>query len=76
MVRKASGSLGLPHSSYSATVRGRVASSMVFMMSTKGTWERTTRKRSGRMLVTAPMSRPPALPPSMATRAGCRSAAR
>ena len=45
MVAKASGSLGLPHSSYSATVSGRVASSMVFITSTKGTWERTTRKR-------------------------------
>ncbi len=43
---------------------------MVFITSTKGTWERTARKSSGRRLATAPISRPPAEPPSMATRVG------
>ena len=38
---------------------------MVLRTSTKGTWLMTMRKRSGRMLVTAPIKRPPALPPSM-----------
>ena len=46
---------------------------MVLITSTKGTWERTARKRSGRMLVTAPISRPPAEPPSMASARGRRS---
>jgi hypothetical protein len=30
----------------------------VFSTSTKGTWAMTTRKRSGRILATAPMSKP------------------
>ena len=54
---------GLPHSSNSPTVSGSVSSSMVLMTSTNGTWETTALKRSGRRLVTAPISRPPALPP-------------
>ena len=41
---------------------------MVLMTSTNGTRLTTALKRSGRILVTAPISRPPALPPSMARR--------
>ncbi len=40
------------------------------MTSTNGTCESTTAKRSGRRLATAPISSPPALPPSMASRCG------
>ena len=42
---------------------------MVFITSTKGTCEKTARNFSGAKFVTAPMSKPPAEPPSMATRA-------
>src|ERR1035438_8193557 len=58
MYWKKSDSLGFPHSSYSGTVSGSVASSMVFITSTKGTWVTTARNRSGRRLATAPISRP------------------
>ena len=43
---------------------------MVFITSMKGTAAWTARKRSGRSLVTAPIRRPPALPPSMSRRSG------
>ena len=38
------------------------------MTSTNGTSAMTARNRSGRMLVTAPISSPPALPPRIASR--------
>ena len=43
---------------------------MVLITSTKGTRLTTALKRSGRMLVTAPIRRPPALAPSIARRSG------
>lgn len=52
-------------SSHSITVSGMVSSMMVVSTSTKGTPMMTPLNRSGRMLVTAPMSRPPAERPSM-----------
>jgi hypothetical protein len=58
-----SGSLGFPHSSYSDVVNGMLLSSIVVTTSTKGTTAITPLKRSGRILITAPTSRPPALPP-------------
>src|ERR1700692_4949525 len=67
MYANASASFGFPHSSYSATVRGREASSIGFLTSPNGTCDSTTRNRSGRSLTTAPISNPPALPPSIAT---------
>ena len=60
----------MPHSSYSITVSGIVASSIVVTTSTNGTSATTAAKRSGRMLTTAPISNPPALPPLMARRSG------
>src|SRR5659263_637298 len=53
---------GFPHSSYSPTVSGSVGSLIVLRTSTNGTFATTAWKRSGRMFVTAPMRRPPALP--------------
>ena len=44
-------------------VSGSVGSSIVFITSTNGTCATTALKRSGRMLATAPMRSPPALPP-------------
>ena len=41
---------------------------MVLMTSTNGTCATTALKRSGRMLTTAPTSRPPALPPWITSR--------
>ena len=61
---------GLPHSSNSPTVRGSDSSSMVLITSTKGTRSTAAAQQSGRRLSTAPMSRPPALPPSMTSRSG------
>ena len=43
---------------------------MVFITSTNGTAEWTARNKSGRKLTTAPMSNPPALPPSITRRSG------
>src|SRR4051812_1248027 len=60
--------LGLPHSSNSPVVNGSDSSSMVLSTSTKGTQATTAWNRSGRRLVTAPIKRPPALPPPMASR--------
>src|SRR6202789_1475169 len=70
MYSNAACSFGFPHSSYSATVSGSVASSIVFITSTNGTCDSTTRNSSGRIFTTAPISKPPALPPSIATRFG------
>src|SRR6266568_182371 len=61
---------GFPDSSNSPTVRGSDSSSMVLITSTNGTLETTALKRSGRRFATAPMRRPPALPPSMTRRSG------
>ena len=47
---------------------------MVFMTSTNGTCATTALNRSGRMLATAPTSRPPALPPWMTSRSRRRVA--
>src|SRR5450756_3105708 len=52
MVSYSSFFAGLPHSSYSPTVSGRVGSLIVFRTSTNGTWATTAWKRSGRMFVT------------------------
>ena len=38
-------------------------------MSATGTWQTTAPNRSGRWIMTAPTSRPPLLPPSIASRA-------
>mmetsp|Transcript_25499 Transcript_25499/g.63687 ORF Transcript_25499/g.63687 Transcript_25499/m.63687 type:complete len:212 (+) Transcript_25499:18-653(+) len=65
-----SSSLGFPHSAYSATVSGIVGSDMVFMTSTKGTSATAARKRCGARLRTAPMRRPPAERPQMASLEG------
>ena len=54
----------------SPTVSGIVSSSIVVTTSTNGTSATTARNSSGRWLTTAPMSSPPALPPSMASIAG------
>ena len=43
---------------------------MVVMTSTNGTWLTTALKRSRRMFTTAPMRRPPALPPWITRRSG------
>ena len=43
---------------------------MVLMTSTNGTLDTTALNRSGRRLATAPISRPPALPPSITSRSG------
>src|SRR5438094_975460 len=61
-------SFGLPHSMYSLVVSGSDASSIVLITSTNGTCATTALNRSGRMFVTAPMSRPPADPPSIISR--------
>ena len=47
------------------TVSGMVGSSIVVRQSTNGTPMMTAWKRSGRMLVTAPISMPPAERPEM-----------
>ena len=39
-------------------------------MSSSGTWQTTARNSSGRCSITAPTSRPPLLPPWMASRRG------
>ena len=54
----------------SPVVSGRVSSSMVLTTSTNGTSATTALKSSGRWLTTAPISRPPALPPSIASCSG------
>jgi hypothetical protein len=54
----------------SPTVSGIVSSSIVVTTSTNGTRATTARNSSGRWLTTAPISRPPALPPSIASSAG------
>ena len=59
---------GLPHWIHSPVVSGIEASSIVLMTSTNGTSATTALNRSGRRLVTAPISRPPALPPLMVIR--------
>ena len=61
---------GLPHSSYSMTVSGSVASSIVVRLSTNGTPATTPPNASGARLATAPISRPPALPPSATSTSG------
>ena len=43
---------------------------MVLSTSTKGTWATAARNSSGLHVETAPISRPPALPPLMASRSG------
>ena len=53
---------------YSLVVSGSDASSIVLITSTNGTCATTALNRSGRMLVTAPISRPPAEPPSIIRR--------
>ena len=61
-------SLGLPHSSHSIAERGREVSRIVVTTSTKGTSATTTLNKSGRIFITAPINKPPALPPVMARR--------
>ena len=72
--RTPSGSCGSPHSSHSVMVSGRSGSSIVVTTSTNGTSATIAAKRSGRRLATAPISRPPALPPRATSRAGVRVA--
>ena len=55
---------------YSLVVSGSDASSIVLITSTNGTCATTALNRSGRMLTTAPISRPPALPPWITSRSG------
>ena len=57
---------------YSLVVSGSEASSIVLITSTNGTCATTALNRSGRMLATAPISRPPALPPWITSRSGER----
>src|SRR5262245_40532846 len=68
MYSYSSRTFGFPHSSNSPTVRGSVVSSMVFTTSTNGTLRIAARQSVGRRLTTAPMRRPPALPPSITIR--------
>ena len=63
MYSNAAFSFGLPHSMYSLVVNGKLASSIVFRTSTNGTCATAALKRSGLMLTTAPINKPPALPP-------------
>src|SRR5207247_11166858 len=65
-----SGIRGLPHCSHSCAVSGSDASSIVLITSTNGTSATTARNRSGRMLTTAPIKSPPALPPFATRRSG------
>ena len=60
--------VGSPHSSHSGGVSGRLASSIVASTSTNGTSAMISANRSGARLATAPISRPPALPPCATTR--------
>ena len=72
--RSARGTFGLPHSSNSPTVSGSDSSSIVLITSTNGTRSTAARNSSGRMLSTAPIRSPPALPPSMTSRSARRVA--
>src|SRR6185503_11859123 len=56
-------SCGSPHCCHSCAVSGIDASIIVLITSTKGTSATTALNRSGRMLTTAPINSPPALPP-------------
>ena len=55
--------IGSPHSGKSLAVSGSVSSSMVLSASTNGTRAIMPANRSGRILATAPISRPPAESP-------------
>src|SRR5690242_17374664 len=66
----AAGSRGSPHSSHSVTVSGSSGSSIVVTTSTNGTSATIAAKRSGRRLATAPINKPPALPPRATSRSG------
>ena len=61
---------GSPHSSHSITVSGSDGSRIVVSASTNGTSARMPANSSGARLATAPISRPPALPPSATSRSG------
>ena len=61
---------GSPHSSHSVIVRGRLSSRIVVRQSTNGTSATMARNRSGRRFATAPISKPPALPPRAVSRSG------
>ena len=64
-----SSSMGLPHSSHSRADSGSCGSEIEVTGSTKGTTARIPAYFRGARLATAPMSRPPAEPPSATIRA-------
>ena len=61
---------GLPHSSYSNVVRGIDGSDIVVKTSTKGTPDSIPLYSSGSKFTTAPINKPPALPPLAKTFSG------
>src|SRR4051794_17331276 len=61
-------SRGSPHSSHSVTVSGSDGSLIVVTTSTNGTSATAALNCSGAIVTQAPTSKPPALPPRMATR--------
>src|SRR3954447_13227423 len=66
---EANGSLrGSPHSPHSVTVRGSEGSLIVVTTSTNGTSATAALNCSGAIVTHAPTSKPPALPPRIATR--------
>ena len=66
---------GSPHSSHSITVSGSDGSRIVVSASTNGTSARMPANSSGARFATAPISRPPAEPPSATMRSARRVAA-